>query len=151
MEHKIVHKPRFRVVGMEVVTSMTDEKNKKDCPDIWTKFMPRINELTNKNPGVCYGLCIMLNETDFRYIAAVETDDEIPEGMIELEIPDSDYVMITHKGHVSKMCSTWDALYKEVLPKSGREEIKEGISFEYYDHRYKDDETNETDLYIPVK
>lgn len=147
---KFVKKPKFRVVGMEVETSTKNGKNFKDCPAVWMKFMPRINEIKNNSSGVCYALCVMTNETDFRYIVGVDSIDKVPNEMMEIDVPESDYLVVTHKGPVSKIGKTWDKAYKKVLPESGREENKEGICFEYYDHRYKEDETNETDIYIPV-
>ncbi|MBT3721632.1 AraC family transcriptional regulator [archaeon] len=151
MEYQIVKKPKFRVVGMEINTTMIDGKHAKDCPMVWEKFMPREKEIKNLNPGICYGLCIMKNENEFRYIAAVESDGEIPKGMIELEIPESEYIKTTHKGHISKVGQTWNLLMLELLPTSGKIGDMNGISFEYYDARYKNDETNETDIYLPVK
>lgn len=150
MEYRIIKKPGFRVVGMQILTSTKDEKNFKDCPKIWTKFMPRENEIKNIKPGVCYGLCIMTNDQDFRYIVGVESDGEIPKGMVEIKVPEKEYIMTTHKGHVSKINQTWNLLMLEMLPDSGKSADMESPSFEYYDFRYKEDETNETDIYLPL-
>jgi predicted transcriptional regulator YdeE len=81
----------------------------------------------------------------------MESDGKVPEGMMEIEVPESEYIMTTHKGHVSQIGKTWNILMMEMLPDSDRSGDMEGISFEYYDSRYKEDDTNETDIYMPLK
>lgn len=150
MKYEILKKPKFRVVGMEVLTTTKNGKNHKDCPDIWKKFMPREKEVKNITPGICYGLCIMTNEEDFRYIAGVESDGKVHKNMVEVEIPNSEYIITTHKGIISKINQTWNLLMLEMLPDSGKSADMEGISFELYDDRYTEDEKNETDIYLPL-
>ena len=150
MDYEIIKKPTFRVVGMQVQTTMKDGKHAKDCPMIWTKFMPRVKEIKNLQPRVCYGLCIMTSELDFNYIAGVESNDQIPDEMIETKIPESEYIKTTHKGQVSTIGKTWELLMSKMLPESGRKGDMMGVSFEYYGEKYKDDETNETDIYFPL-
>ncbi|MBN2368424.1 AraC family transcriptional regulator [Candidatus Woesearchaeota archaeon] len=151
MEPKIVEKQGFDIVGMEVHTTMKNGKQAEDCPKVWIDFMKRINDVSNKTPGVCYGVCVMTNKVDFDYIACVESDDKPPEGMVKKAIPKSKYAVFTHKGHVSNIGKTWDYAYKEWLPRSNFKYNNEGLDFEYYDDRYTDDEKNENDIYIPIK
>lgn len=112
--------------------------------------MPREKEIKNLSPGICYGLCIMTNKQDFRYIAGVESDGPIPKNMIEIEVPESKYIKTTHKGHTSKINQTWDLLMLEMLPDSEKSADMNGVSFELYDERYTEDEKNETDIYLPL-
>lgn len=84
---KVVEFPEKRLVGMKVSTTMS--KAEVDCPAIWHTFGPRIVEIVSGNCPGSYGLSIMLNEQDFDYWAAVESDfaDPLPGGMARIKIP----------------------------------------------------------------
>ncbi|MBN2422872.1 GyrI-like domain-containing protein [Candidatus Woesearchaeota archaeon] len=151
MQPKFIEKPEFKVVGLECRTTMKNGKHKQDCPKVWMDFMKRIKELPNKHDGVCYGVCIMENENDFRYIACVESDADAPQGMVSEIIHASKYAVFTHKGKVGAIEKTWDYAYTKWLPKSGETINNDGICFELYDGRYKEDDSNETDIYVPIK
>ena len=87
-----------RVIGMAYV----GKNEQGEIPALWEKtFMPRWNELGCTNgPGGTFGICRCVpgvTDGSFEYIAACGVDEtqSVPEGMIELRLAQSQYLVIT--------------------------------------------------------
>ncbi|MBN1503155.1 AraC family transcriptional regulator [Candidatus Woesearchaeota archaeon] len=156
MQPKFVEKEDIKIVGMVCNTTMKNEKHKQDCQELWREFMPKMIQIKNKvNKDVAYGICIedKKDPDDFIYVAGVEVESfkDIPKGMIIKTIPASKYAIFTHKGIVDQIGKSWNYIFSEWLPKSGIELNKNGLYFEYYDRRYREGASSETDIYIPIR
>ncbi|MCP3684845.1 MAG: AraC family transcriptional regulator [bacterium] len=145
MEHKIVEKEEFLVVGMPVKVSLKDPGYQKKIMDLWKGLMPRVAEIKNRKTELFYGLCnisegIEGDECSFETIAGVEVNsaDEIPEGMKAQKVPAAKYFVVTHKGRVEKLGETYCEIEKE-MKKLNLKEDRSKIFFELYDERFKED------------
>lgn len=158
MEHKIVERGEFKVVGMQYIGNNQNAEIAK----MWGEFFPRIGEIKN-NAGkhIFYGLCECLCEgeckcgagSDFSYIAGIEVTslDDIPEGMAGRTIPASKYAVFTHKGALETLKDTFGYIYGTWLPTSGYTPAQ-SIGFELYDERFDNfSEKSELDIYVPIK
>lgn len=158
MEHDIIEKEGFKVVGIPVVVSLNDPDYQEKIMDLWIEFIPRADEIDERKDARFYGLCNTSgkdkdDEYSFEYIAGVEVkkDKNIPDGMKLLDVPSEKYFMVTHRGNLNSLGKTYDAIKKE-MKKLELKEGKDKISLELYDNRFKEDsEESEFDIYTPLK
>lgn len=157
MEPKIVYLEPFKVVGIEKETTLKNNT----IPQMWVEFNPRAREVSHqKTPFACYGICEykdldeFTDETPFNVLVSIEVTafDEIPPGMVSREMPAQKYAVFTHRGPVSDLGKTYDEIYKRWFPGSDFV-FAEKDDFERYDHRFKHDdpEHSELDIFIPVE
>ena len=149
MEHQIVSKPAFTVVGMKY-----RGKNEYDeIPQMWGRFVPRIREIRNRNPDpATYGVMYDHDEAtgEFDYVAAlhVNSASELPEGMVSVEIPAAQYAVFT--------CTlpTLSPTYRQIHPWLAQSEYEHAGTpeFEYYGQDFDPEDSNSPmSMYIPVK
>jgi AraC family transcriptional regulator len=111
MEHRIVSKPAFTVVGMKY-----RGKNEHDeIPQLWGQFVPRIGEIQHRTPDpATYGVMFNYDEAtgEFDCVAAltVSSASDLPEGMVSVEMPAAQYAVFT--------CTlpTLSATYRQIHP-----------------------------------
>ena len=111
MEHQIVSKPAFTVVGMKY-----RGKNEHDeIPQLWGQFVPRIPEIRHRNPdpatyGVMYGHDEETGEFDYVAALHVNSAADLPEGMVSVDIPAWDLTCLRSSIWVpsaaSRLCRT---------------------------------------------
>ena len=158
MEHKIVEKEEFMVVGIPVKVSLKEEGYQKKIKDSWYALIPRVKEIKNRKGELFFGTCniaegISGDECSFESIAGVEvtSTDDVPEGMKAQKVPAAKFFVVTHKGRVEKVGETWYAIEKE-MKKLKLEEDRSKIFFELYDERFKEDSDDSAfDLYSALK
>lgn len=158
MEHKIIEKKEFTVVGMPVKVSLKDPEYQKKIMNTWKEFMTRFNEIKNRKGELFFGICnisegIEGDECSFEHIASVEVSstEEIPEGMKAQVVPAAKYFVVTHKGRVETVGQTYMAIEKD-LKDLNLEEDRSKIFFELYDERFKEDsDASEYDIYSALK
>ena len=167
MEPRIVRKESFKVVGMEITTTLKSNWANRDIAKLWTRFHARMDEIVNRtNPPVAYGICGNVAEepsppektedTEYTDLVSVEASgfDDIPEGMTGRTIPERTYAVFTHKGPLfpNHLQQTYDYIYGTWVPQSGYE-LDGGFDFEFYDERFTtvDDDASELDIYVPIK
>jgi len=158
MDHKIVEKEEFLVVGMPVKVSLKDPGYQKKIMDLWKSFIPRVDEIKKRKNELFFGLCnisegIEGDECSFENIAGVEVEstDDIPEGMKTQKVPAAKYFVVTHKGRVENVGETYCEVEKE-MKKLNLKEDRSKIFFELYDERFKEDsDDSEFDLYSALK
>lgn len=155
LEPKIVTKDAFTVVGLECITTQEDNNTNFTIPKLWSNFVPRMSEIKNRANNATLGLCVSegLDVEHFSYISGVEVTavGQLPQGMIARSVPDSRYLVFTHKGSADKLGETYDFIYGKYIPAAGHE-IRSMVDFELYDERFHPDrEESEIDIYIPIK
>jgi AraC family transcriptional regulator len=152
MEYKQIESKTLKIVGIGVNTSVQNAP--KDCMPIWMEFTKRLGEVKNLvNPQVMYGVAFTISQQDctFRYTAGIEVSEfgEIKEGLEQIEVPASNYLIFTHKGKLNTLGQTYNEITEEI--KKLEKEQKE-FWIEYYDERYKNDsDDSEFDIWIAVK
>jgi AraC family transcriptional regulator len=141
MKPTIVTKEAFKVIGLELRTSFKDGRNKTEIPPFFHKVLEkgRLDDVPNRvNQDQ---LCIFKFEKDspdFSYIMGVEveSDREIPEGMVSVDMPASQYATATFiKRGFEDVSRAFGFVDQEWLPKS---DYVRGNSpgFVYYDDRF---------------
>lgn len=156
MQYKIREVNKIMIVGLKIKTSLTENKE----PELWSIFNNRYTEV-KKSLNLFLGVFPYIKMDNFGdfdpdycydYIAgiAVESFDDIPDGMITHTIPASKYAVFTHKGKLDKLEETYQYIFKKWKQQTDLK-IKESDQFELYDNRFiEDDDKSEMDIYIPV-
>lgn len=124
-------------------------------PAQWSDFQPYEGTL-GEHRGLWYGLCDKFNEVEgtFRYTVAVEVGDprEVPEGLEIMRLPAQAYLAFRHKGHISELRHTMDAIWGQYMPTSPSQADDDQPLFELYDEKF-DARTGRggLEIWIPVK
>ena len=117
MALKIVERPAFTVVGMEIVT----RPKSTEIPDLWPKFVARIDEIQDtREPRVSYGVMWNAGSMDvLHYLAAVSvaTRARVPKGMTLLTLPASTYASFRYP--LSGLSRGFGEIFNHWLPSSG--------------------------------
>lgn len=150
MEPKIVSRPAFTVVGVKY----RGKNENKEIPQLWEKFMPRMDEVKHKeNPHVCYGVMDNFDKKtgDFDYLAGfeVKSTEDIPEGMVSWKVPEQTYAVFACT--LQSIMDAFRHIYKRWFPQSSYQRT-DGPEFELYDENFKPDEGKlDMYIYIPIK
>ena len=155
---EIVTQERMQLVGVKTeFYSVDSEKNNMadKLPLLWDEFVPRMEEIQHKVSGLAYGVIQQTKEkTDLlEYYAAVEVSDinDLPEGMVSVEIPVSTYAKFTHKGNVASINNTVNYVYSSWLMQSDKRHTY-GADLEIYGEEYIPDSDDSVVYYsIPIK
>ena len=97
MSYEIITLPAYRTVGLKWEGTFSEIV--PNLKNVIQQVEDRADELENKvNPNVQLGLSYHLIENGFAYYAMYEVSEEqeIPDGMIEIWVPESTYVKTTH-------------------------------------------------------
>ena len=125
---------------------------------LWSQFAPRMGEIGARVGEHTYGLCLLPAEGErddgkFTYVASVEvsTLDDVPEGMIGVEMPAKRYAVFAYEGGIGpQLGQAMQYIFGHWLPNS--EYALDGADFEYYDERF--DAATGTGIfliYVPVR
>lgn len=150
MDPKIIQKDGFTVVGMKV-RCKTGETS--DIPQLWGQLMGRMQEIPNLvQDGNSYGVMHNYDEETeaWDYVAAFAVTDaeDVPEGMVSLEISAQTYAVFPCT--MPTIEETYETIYHTWLPQS---EYKHAPApeFELYPPTYNPEvESSEFQIYIPV-
>jgi AraC family transcriptional regulator len=149
MEGKIVTLEGFKAVGM----TYFGDNNNGEIPSLWGAFNKNYKNIKHKsNPMFCYGVCDGEMDSDgwFHYTActAVDSFEDVPEGMETKVIPGGKYAVYTYRGAIKDLGDFYNAIFTKYLAASGLE-MDYRPQLELYDGRFMDN--GEFDIYIPVK
>jgi AraC-like DNA-binding protein/predicted transcriptional regulator YdeE len=118
--------PGLLLVGLRThFYSVDSEKNNvsQELPALWAAFLPRLAEIPNKVPGICYGV-VRQDPSDgerLEYHAAIAVTDaaNVPPGMAAVEVPAGTYARFAHRGPAQRVDHTVSYAYGTWLPQSG--------------------------------
>ena len=156
-EPKIIHKDRFRVVGITCRSTMQTNT----IPALWDTFnrtvcakVPGAKDM-KAALGVCYyeEMDNMTADTPFTYMAGFEVSDQyvLPEGLSERIIPAADYAVFDHIGSLDTLGDTYSAIYRDWMPESGYDRLV-ADDMELYDERFKYGEPDSVmEIWVPIK
>ena len=152
----------IKIIGMEKTTTL--KTSYIDIPKLWEEFCKRLCEIENikndkafyevRKPDLNFDMNDFTETTEFTEIAGIEVSDvtNVPDGMVNIVIPDGKYAVFTHKGFAKDLRQTYEYIWGTWLPNSDYEaDLK--YDFELYGERFKgpDNKESEIDIYIPVK
>lgn len=165
IETKIIEKPAFSVIGITETIHFDPSlpPSQNSIAKLWSRFSERIDEIPGILGSRSFGLILQHPDNSpnkpFDYTAAAQIyrDGDIPEGMCRIEVPAARYIVLTHRGRLDDIGSTFRHFWGEWLPNSSY--VYDGgtstgkYEFEFYDQRYThpDDPHSEIDLYFPIR
>lgn len=153
MNYKILEKPAFLCIGIEMRTENAPEKAMKDIPALWEKFYKEhiLDQIPNKISFDVYGLYTDYEEDYTKPYSLiigcmVSSLEQIPEGMVGKKIPAAKYAVFTAKGAFPEsLIRTWNEIWKTPLAR------KYLCDFEWYGPRFADSEHPEVDVFIGIE
>jgi AraC family transcriptional regulator len=122
-------------------------------PSQWQRFIPYIGHVPGQTGNETYGLMEFYENGEMDYTAGVEVGSasRISAPLALIDVPEQFYAVFTHRGHVSDIRLTCDAIWNDWFPRSGARPAN-GPQFEKYDSRF-DPSTGhgEMEIWIPVQ
>lgn len=158
MEPKFIERAEERLIGMG---GSFKPGSFEEIGRLWDRFNERQKEIKNISGNYALGVCcsrhdaIALKEGDSMvYIAARPVDsldqENIPEGMVSISLPKTQYAVFTHSGPLRNLRHTINYIWGTWLPRSNFKHA-ENFDFELYDERFHPDTMDgEVDIYIPI-
>jgi AraC family transcriptional regulator len=152
MDVKIITQPALTLVGMRY----QGKNANNEIAAMWDVFNTRYAEIANVIKGACYGVCRVppgLPEGEFEYVACapVSKVENLPEGMLVVELPALKCAAYPHHGKLDKLGETYQALYQGWLPQSGYEVVEPGFDMEYYGKEFDFTDSSVLYIYLPIK
>lgn len=151
METKIINLSAFKAVGMSYV----GKNQNGEIPQMWGKFIPRMDEPKRIAPDTSYGLCfsevVGAAEGEFEYVAAVEVADNqfIPDEMVYRDVPAHKYIVFTHHGKLDALGETYEYIYNTGLTQAGVQVHPSRFDMEVYTNEFEAG-SDKSKLYIYV-
>jgi|SRR3974377_1340706 len=155
--------PRVEQAGSFLVAGLrrhyTDDRISR-IPIQWQQFVNYLGRIPGQVGGATYGVC--LNPTSgtvgIDYLSGVEVSHPIglPEDFSVVTIFAQPYAVFVHRGHVSQLRDSLDAIWQKRLPESGHEvgfaSAESPAFFERYtEHFDPRTASGEVELWIPIK
>ena len=122
-------------------------------PMQWQRFEPYIGTMPNRVNGMSYGVCRGFDDTGhFDYVSGVAVSSlaDLPAELSGIRVPAQTYLVFNHRGHVSGIHATWQAIIGDWFPASGYK-MTDGPGFERYGEDF-DGRTGlgTTEIWIPI-
>jgi AraC family transcriptional regulator len=118
--------PAMQLVGVRTTFYGADsEKNDlgEKIPALWHRFLPRLDEITMRVDGWCYGVIRQEHADSDRliYDAAMEVTGwlDVPEGMVTSTLPAARWAVFTHRGPAADLDHSVNYVYSTWLAGSG--------------------------------
>lgn len=124
MKYRIETKDPIRIVGVSIPLSCDLENNFIKIPDFWQEtkkniMFSQILKLMNGSPQGVLGATIYNGPHDISYTIGVASSNPVPDGMVEVQIPDLTWAVFQCIGPVpSSFQELYRRFYTEWLPVS---------------------------------
>lgn len=129
----------FTVAGLRVRYGTMGESSTVEIPNQWRRFAPHIGHIPHAVGDLTYGVFYDFDGDagGFTYIAGVEVSrtDEMPKEFESLRIPKQRYAVFTHRGHISTIPQTMQAIWQNGIVAANLKPA-DSASFERYDARF---------------
>ncbi|HEX6373969.1 MAG TPA: GyrI-like domain-containing protein [Longimicrobium sp.] len=133
---RIVERGAMLLAGLRRVHSFGGAGD--SIPEQWRAFR-ELGALPGRQGTAAYGVMCGADPAaqTFEYMTGAEVAalDALPPGLGRMRVPAQAYAVFTHRGHVSTLHATWDAIWNEWLPRSGYR-LANTPEFELYDARF---------------
>jgi AraC family transcriptional regulator len=138
--------PRFENGRELLICGLSERYNMSNAdriPALWERFDPHIGGRT------AYGVISLIGDAgDFDYLCGVE--GSLPPEFTRLRIPAHAYAVFTHDGPVSTIRKTFQRIFTEWVPKSGRR-LADTPRFERYSEDFdKNKGRGSVEIWIPI-
>lgn len=128
MNYRIEQKEAFRIVGVKEHFNMSVEECFEEAPQFWQRtaqsgVIPQIlSQLDGKIPGLLGLSTCSKNGEEFDYYIAVSSENELPKGMSEFEVPGTTWAIFECIGAMPQSIQELQKrIVTEWLPSSGYE------------------------------
>lgn len=144
--------PRFEQAPALLLAGLSERYSYETCAGIpaqWQRFQPHLGHVPGQKGSVAYGVCYNNDDAgNIDYLCGVEVEDlgRVPKELARLRVPPHRYAVFTHRGHITTIRGTWNAVFCDWLPASGHQ-VADAPSFERYDERF-DARTGDGELEI---
>jgi len=125
-------------------------------PALWQALHPHLGFIPGQKSGVAYGLAARMaadGESLF-YLAGVEVSDlsDLDDGFTGIKLPAQRWAVFPHRGHITTIASTIDAIFAEALPAAGLRHGEMPDLLERYDEAF-DSLTGAGgfEIWVPIK
>ncbi len=125
MPYRVEKKEGMRIVGIRIPLTMDMEENKRNVPPFWeitlkSSQFAKVCNLSNQLPLCVLGATVCQNADEIYYYIAVATDQPVPDGMFEYEIPTATWVVFESDGPFKESIQNiFKRFLMEWLPFSG--------------------------------
>jgi AraC family transcriptional regulator len=123
-------------------------------PAQWQSFQPYLGNIPGQLGNTAYGVCCNSDDAgNFDYVCGVEVTDfnRLPPALSNIRIPEQKYAVFAHRGHISTIRSTWNAIWNQWFPQSGHE-VADAPDFERYGEEFDARSGNGgLEIWIPLK
>jgi AraC family transcriptional regulator len=156
MNHKIVEKEAFQIVGKGIKVSTVNGENQRVIPAFWDEsngngFTLELEK--NSGPMGLLGACMQfdrLNEEFVYFIGAEKNIVDLPVEWEEKTIPASTWAVFESVGPMPESIQkVWGQIYSEWFPSSGYEH-GDAPELEVYPLEDPNDENYRCEVWIPV-
>jgi AraC family transcriptional regulator len=142
--------PRIELGGRLLIAGLA-ERDYRRIPLLWQKFGPAIGTIPSQVGDLTYGICANADEEgNCTYIAGVEVAsfEAIPPAFTTLRISAARYAVFEHRGHVSTIRSTFDAIWRQWQPQN---DVIDAPFFERYGPAFDAHTGNGTvEIWVPI-
>jgi AraC family transcriptional regulator len=151
--------PRFETPGALLIAGLGRRFACSDfagIPALWQEFQPYIGAIAGQKGAVAYGLVARMSAdgNSAFYLAGVEVSDlsDLDEGLTGIRLPAQRWAVFSHRGHVTTIASTIDAIFSQALGAAGLTHGDMPDLLERYDESF-DPRTGEGgfEIWVPVK
>lgn len=159
MEPVVVKLSEFQVVGIAITANLKEIEEQQLAKKTYKELLSRAEEIEGRTGEEVYLVQIYPNKPDFNAMVdaftlilgfKVSTATTAPDGMVAHRVPGNEYVQFLHKGMEAELGRTYDFIYSQWLPQSGRQ--FGGYDFEVWDDRYQPESSdNEIEVYVALK
>jgi predicted transcriptional regulator YdeE len=146
---RLAHRPAFLMAGSRQCHLHSEASS--SIPAQWMRFNGSPELLHRVGTHSFGGIC-QANETGFEYMCAHEVSsyDGLPASVGRMKVPDQQYAVFTHQGHISSIKDSWQTAMNWIP--NAQWVDGETPSFELYDERYDPSTgTGIVELWIPIK
>jgi AraC family transcriptional regulator len=129
----------FTVAGLRVRYDTMGSSGTVEIPNQWRRFAPFIGHIPDAVGNLTYGVFYDFDSAEggFAYIAGAEVSrtDDLPKEFESLRIPKQRYAVFTHRGHISTIPQTMQAIWQKGIVAANLKPA-DSASFERYDERF---------------
>ncbi|UVJ45282.1 GyrI-like domain-containing protein [Pseudomonas sp. LS1212] len=122
-------------------------------PALWQAFEPFIGKVPGQQGGETYGVCCNPEGDSFEYIAGVRvsTTKGLPPRFRSVVLEPQHYAVFEHRGPISSISKTFQAIWKTWLPVSGKQ-AADTPEFERYSADFNPLTGSGTvEIWLPIK
>jgi AraC family transcriptional regulator len=152
-----IPEPRIAVRGPLLLAGLAQthtQESSAGIPAQWQAFGPHIGQVPGQTGKSAYGVMYNGDEHgNMDYLAGVEVRDfgSLPAAFTRLRVPEQQFAIFAHPGHISTIRSTWHTIWSVWLPDSGFEPTDAPL-IEFYPETF-DPATGSggLELWVPVR